>query len=142
MSDQATPVTAEDLQAFLKDEYGDAASVFQVDAVGDREATIRLSANASMMRPGNVVMGPMMMALADVAIYCALCVAVGPTLQAHTANLNISFLRKAQPGDVLAQARVLKVGRSLVYGEADMRSAAASEDAMVAHATASFSLGG
>jgi len=67
---------------------------------------------------------------------------VGPTLQAHTANLNISFLRKAQPGDVLAQARVLKVGRSLVYGEADMRSAAASEDAMVAHATASFSLGG
>jgi hypothetical protein len=76
-----------------------------------------------MLRPGGTVSGPTLMALADFAMYVVLLSAIGPIGLAATVNLTINFLRKGLPGqDVLAAARLLKVGKRLAVGEVSLLS--------------------
>ena len=63
-----------------------------------------------------------MMALADFAMYVAVLAAIGPVPLAVTINLNINFLRKPAQRDLLAEARLLKVGKRLAVGEVTIRS--------------------
>ena len=73
-----------------------------------------------MLRPGGTVSGPTLMALADFAMYVVLLSAIGPVGLAVTTNLNINFLRKGRAGqDVLAAAKILKLGKRLAVGEVD-----------------------
>jgi acyl-coenzyme A thioesterase PaaI-like protein len=58
-----------------------------------------------------------MMALADFAMYVAVLAAIGPVPLAMTINLNINFLRKPAPRDLVAEARLLKLGKRLAMGE-------------------------
>ena len=75
------------------------------------------SATATTLRPAGTISGPTLMALADCAMYVVLLSAVGPVGLAVTTNLSINFLRKGQPGqDVLAAARLLKLGKRLAGG--------------------------
>ena len=73
-------------------------------------ATLRLPPNPSNQRLGGIVAGPMLMGLADMALYAAV---VGTTgvVEAVTASLTIHFLRGAPAGGIIAQARILKTGR-------------------------------
>ena len=74
-----------------------------------------------MLRPGGTVSGPTLMALADFAMYVVLLSAIGPVGLAVTTNLNINFLRKGAPGqDVLAAAKLLKLGKRLAVGEVNL----------------------
>ena len=76
-----------------------------------------------MLRPGGTVSGPTLMALADCAMYVVLLSAIGPVGLAVTVNLSINFLRKGAPGqDVLAAARLLKLGKRLAVGEVSLLS--------------------
>jgi uncharacterized protein (TIGR00369 family) len=76
-----------------------------------------------MLRPGGTISGPTLMALADFAMYVVLLSAIGPVGLAVTTNLSINFLRKGQPGqDVLAAARLLKLGKRLAVGEVNLLS--------------------
>ena len=87
--------------------------------------TCRLSQRfrESMLRPGGTISGPTLMALADFAMYVVLLSAIGPVALAVTTNLNINFLRKASRGqDVLAEARLLKLGKRLAVGEVNLLS--------------------
>ena len=65
------------------------------------------------IRPGGTISGPTMMELADFAMYVAVFSAVGPQPLAVTTNLNINFLRKPGKGDLIAEARLMKVGKRL-----------------------------
>lgn len=87
----------------------------QILAIGNGTSRAVLPANISHQRLGGIVAGPMLMGLADVAMYAAV---VGATGQAHavTASLTINFLRKSPTGSVFAEARLLKTGR-LCAGE-------------------------
>ena len=79
------------------------------------------------------------MALADVAMYVVILSAIGPVGLAVTTNLNINFLRKGQPGqDVLAAARLLKLGKRLAVGEVSLTSGVAPDP--IAHVTATYSI--
>ncbi len=76
-----------------------------------------------MLRPGGTISGPTLMALADFAMYVVLLSAIGPIGLAVTTNLNINFLRKGVAGqDVLAAARLLKLGKRLAVGEVNLMS--------------------
>jgi acyl-coenzyme A thioesterase PaaI-like protein len=80
-----------------------------------------------------------LMALADFAMYVVLLSAVGPVGLAVTTNLNINFLRKGAPGhDVLALARLLKLGKRLAVGEVNLVSAGSPDP--IAHVTATYSI--
>jgi uncharacterized protein (TIGR00369 family) len=100
---------------------------------------LRQRYSEAMLRPGGTVSGPTLMALADCAMYVVLLSAIGPVGLAVTTNLNINFLRKGAPGqDVLAAARLLKLGRRLAVGEVSLTSGASSEP--IAHVTATYSI--
>ncbi len=92
-----------------------------------------------MLRPGSTISGPTLMALADFAMYVVLLSAIGPVGLAVTTNLNINFLRKGAPGlDVLAAARLLKLGKRLAVGEVSLLSAGSVDP--IAHVTATYSI--
>ena len=78
------------------------------------------------------------MALADFAMYVAVLAAIGPVPLAVTINLNINFLRKPSQRDLMAEARLLKLGKRLATGEVTIRSDG--EEVPVAHVTATYSI--
>ena len=88
-------------------------------------------------RPGGVISGPTLFAAADTAMYALVLSHLGPELMAVTANFNMNFLNKAVPGDVVADARLLKLGRRLVVMEVDLRTSA-DPQRLAAHVTGSY----
>lgn len=90
------------------------------------------------LRPGGTISGPSIMALADFTVYLAVLSAIGWMPLAVTTNFNINFLRKPAPGDLLAEARLIKLGKRLAVGDIAIRSDGADE--LVAHATATYSI--
>jgi uncharacterized protein (TIGR00369 family) len=90
------------------------AAAVSVEAVGPGMARVRLPYSERMLRPGGVISGPTLFAAADTAMYALVLSHVGPQLMAVTANFSMNFLNKAAPGDVRAQAQLLKLGRRLV----------------------------
>lgn len=99
---------------------------------------VRQAYQATMVRPGGTISGPTMMALADFAMYVVVFSVAGRVPLAVTTNLNINFLRKPEPADLVAQARLLKNGKRLLVGEVTIRSAGG--DDPVAHVTATYSI--
>ena len=79
-----------------------------------------------------------MMALADFAMYVAVLAAIGPVPLAVTINLNINFLRKAAPRDLVAEARLLRIGKRLATGDVTICSDGEKEP--VAHVTSTYSI--
>ncbi len=101
-------------------------------------ATVRLPRSALVLRPGDTVSGPAIMALADVAFWAAWLGTGGGTEDALTTSLTVNFLRRAGPGPLLAEARLLKRGRTLVFGEVLVRAEGA--DDLAAHVTTSWAV--
>ena len=112
----------------------------KVEAIDADEVIMRAVYDESFLRPGGTVSGPVMMGLADAAVYALVLSNIGPVELAVTTNLNINFLRKPSPGDVLAKARMLKLGRRLAVAEVDIISAQSSTQDVVAHVTATYSI--
>ena len=127
------------LQAYLTDvfpQWRSADGGYSVAAVGDGTASLHLAHAERHLRPGGTVSGPTMMTLADVAAYAAILGAIGRVPLAVTTSLNINFLRRPDPADLLGEARVIKLGKRLAVCEI----AILSGDALVAHATATYSI--
>jgi len=111
---------------------------YRAEAIGDREATVRLHYSDALLRPGGTISGPAMMGLVDCAMYAALMGAIGPVALAVTTNLNINFLRKPEPVDIVANCRILKLGKRLAVLETTLYSDGADEP--IAHATGTYSI--
>jgi uncharacterized protein (TIGR00369 family) len=134
-----TKMTAEELEAFLYSHFpDDEHRGFRVERVADNFAEVRLVYHSRHLRPGGTISGPALMTLADTAMYMALLAMIGPVALAVTTNLNINFLRKPAQKDVIAEARLLKLGKRLAVGEVTMRSDG--EIDPVAHATLTYSI--
>ncbi len=106
------------LQGFLLRDFGQVAEDFVVERADANGVTLRLQVADRHLRPGGTVSGPAMFGLADVAMYLAILSRIGPVALTVTTNCAIDFMRKPQAGvDVLAEARVLKLGRALAVGD-------------------------
>lgn len=130
-----------ELEQFLRNEFPQAFSGddITIESADGQACLLRQRYSEKMLRPGGTVSGPTLMALADFAMYVVLLSAIGPIGLAVTTNLNINFLRKGQPGqDVLAEARLLKLGKRLAVGEVAIRSDG--EPEIVCHATGTYSI--
>lgn len=110
----------------------------RVDHIGHGTATLSLPGGRRFLRPGETVSGPVMMGLADVALYAALLGALGPVPLAVTSNLTINFLRKPGASAIRAEAIILRLGRRLATGEVLIYGASSQEPA--AHVIASYAL--
>ena len=130
-----------ELEKYLHAEFPQAFSGGDITIESADGATCLLRQRYSdlMLRPGGTVSGPTLMALADFAMYVVLLSAIGPVGLAVTTSLNINFLRRGLPGqDILAAARLLKLGKRLAVGEIDLLSGTAPDP--IAHATSTYSI--
>lgn len=110
-----------------------------VEAVGDASATVKHRIGTDELRPGGTVSGPVLMTVADVALYVALLGEVGIVPLAVTTSLSINFLRKPSPhSSIVGVCKLLKVGLSLVVGEVALYSEGSPE--LVAHAVGTYSI--
>lgn len=111
------------LHEFMARAFPQVAADFRVDHLHEDGVTVRLLVGDRHLRPGGTISGPSMFALADVAIYLAILGRIGPVALAVTTNCSIDFMRKPESGrDLLAEARLLKLGRVLAVGDVLIRS--------------------
>ncbi len=130
-------LAAADVQRLLHAGLPRAAGL-QVTELAPGRATIRMAVDATMVRPGGTLSGPMMFAAADSAMYAVILGHLGAELLAVTTDTNIHFLRRPEMRDIEARARILKLGRRLVICTVDVHSVDDPEP--VAVATGSYSL--
>jgi uncharacterized protein (TIGR00369 family) len=134
-------MSTRELETFLLAEFPQAfqSGDISIESADGTTCLLRQRYSDQMLRPGGTVSGPTLMALADCAMYVVLLSAIGPVGLAVTVNLNINFLRKGAPGqDVLAAARLLKLGKRLAVGEVNLLSGTSPDP--IAHATSTYSI--
>jgi uncharacterized protein (TIGR00369 family) len=100
-------------------------------------ATLRLPFSGELRHSGGVICGQVFMAAADTAMIVAISAALGGFKPMTTVSLNISFMRAVRNGDVLITARVLRLGRNLVFGEVELLDESGN---MAVHATTTYAL--
>lgn len=126
-----------DIQQFLAKEFPQ--SKCTVLAVGNKSATIRHAVGMDELRPGGTVSGPVLMTVADVALYVAILGEIGIVPLAVTTSLNINFLRKPSADRaIVGVCKLIKLGRSLAVGEVSLYSEGL--DAVVAHVVGTYSI--
>ena len=127
----------DELQALLNTAFPD-ADVPQVELVEGDTVLICQPISDRHGRPGGTLSGPIMMMLADTAAWMAILAQIGPVLLAVTTSLHIDFLRKPQLSDLMARARVLKLGRKLAVVDVELFSRGS--DVLVAKSQVTYSL--
>jgi uncharacterized protein (TIGR00369 family) len=134
-------MSVEELERFLAKEFPQSfhpGSGLGIERAWQGGCRVRQAYQPQFIRPGGTISGPTMMALADFAMYVALLASIGPVALAVTTSLNINFLRKPEPRDLLAECRLLKLGKRLAVGEIAIHSDGLDE--AVAHATSTYSI--
>jgi channel protein (hemolysin III family) len=112
---------------------------FQVEQADKESVTVRLPYNSEkQLRAGGTIAGPVMMMLADTAMYAQIMAVLGPELLAVTTSMTLNFLVKPPPADLIGRGRLLKLGKRLAIMEVEIRSAASDE--LVAHVTGTYSI--
>ncbi|MGR3983830.1 MAG: PaaI family thioesterase [Gammaproteobacteria bacterium] len=112
----------------------------QVESISFECAVMRAVHRDAFLRPGGSIAGPIMMGLADAAFYAVILGNIGAVELAVTTSMSINFLRKPPPGDIIARASLLKLGKRLAVCEATLRSEALPDGRPVAHATGTYSI--
>ncbi|MGE6475233.1 PaaI family thioesterase [Psychrobacter sp. NPDC078631] len=129
--------TKEEISAFMALEFPQTKCV--VEAVNENGATLSHEIGINELRPGGTVSGPVMMAVADVAIYVAILGRIGIVPLTVTTSLTINFLRKpSASARIIAECTLMKVGRTLIVGEVSLYSEGS--DDIVAHVVGTYSV--
>lgn len=129
----------EELTALLAEIFPQVAADFRIEELSEDHIQMRLLVQDRHLRPGGTVSGPSLFALADVSLYAMLMARVGPKALAVTTSASIDFMRKPAAGqDVLADCKLLKLGRVLVVGDVLMRSEGSNK--VVARASMTYSI--
>jgi uncharacterized protein (TIGR00369 family) len=95
----------------------------RVEAVGDSSITLRLPQDEKLSRVGDMLCGQAMMAAADTAMVLALMRHFGTFRPCTTVQLSSSFLKPLSGQDALVEARILRAGKTMAFGEIDIRGA-------------------
>ncbi|MGH9803402.1 MAG: PaaI family thioesterase [Blastocatellia bacterium] len=135
-------MTAIELEKFLQSHFPETPNGddfgLRVEHVEENFVRVRQIYHSRHLRPGGTVSGPTMMTLADTAMYLAVLAMIGPVALAVTTSLNINFLRRPAPQDVIAECRLLKLGSRLAVGDVLIFSDGEAEP--VAQATVTYSI--
>lgn len=135
------PMTREEVEAFLDQEFPQLhydGRFHHIEAVERLYARVRMDFHERHVRPGGTLSGPAMMTLADLTLYVAVLASIGPVGLAVTTNLSFNFLRKPAQRGLVAEARLIKLGRRLAIGEVAVRSEG--ETDLVCHATGTYAI--
>jgi uncharacterized protein (TIGR00369 family) len=137
----APKLTRKELVDLLRAEFPEmshAMSGYDIEEIWHGGCRLRLRFSDRALRPGGTLSGATMMALADFAMYVAVLASIGWVPLAVTTNLTINFLKKPSARDLLAEVRLIKLGKRLAVGEIGIRSDGG--DDLVAHVTSTYSI--
>lgn len=130
-------MTIAEIETLMDRGFPDWRNFSEIIALEDRTLTLRMPFRPELLRAGGTISGPAMMALADTAAYFLTLAHAGPHVaSAATANLDIHFLSRPKPVDVMAHATMLRLGRRLSVASVELRS----DGEHVAHATVTYAL--
>ncbi len=111
-------MNVEQLTQFLAQAMPQVAQEIVIEEVDDHRVRARLRVGDQHLRPGGTVSGPSVFMLADVSVYLAVLAMIGPEALAVTTSCSIDFMRKpAANTDMIAECRLLKLGKVLAVGE-------------------------
>ena len=129
--------TKEEIVAFMALEFPQTKCT--IEAVRDNGSTLSHDIGRDELRPGGTVSGPVLMSIADVALYVAILGTIGIVPLTVTTSLTINFLRKpSAEARIIAECKLIKVGRTLIVGEVSLYSEGSSE--LVAHVVGTYSI--
>ena len=131
-------MTADELNDFFLAAFEGSERSYRIERVEPGRVLARVPVANLMLRPGGTVSGPTQMGLADGAAYALILAHIGPVALAVTSSLNIAFLRKPQPADLVADATFLKLGRKLAVVDVRLRSEGS--DDPIAQATVTYAI--
>lgn len=127
-------------QAILADNF--AAWVqdlgLKVESVGEGTAVLRMPYSERLVRVGGTLCGQALMSAADTAMVIALAGSFGGFKPVTTVSQNITFMRPIAEQDVLVEARVIRLGKTLAFGEITLRGA--KDNRTAAHATTTYAI--
>jgi uncharacterized protein (TIGR00369 family) len=131
-------MTIADIEALMDTYFPDSRRMWTITSLVERELVLRMQFRPELVRAGGTISGPAMMYLADTAAYFITLAHAGPLPHMATANLDIHFLSRPKPVDIIATARLLRLGRRLAVSTVEIRSDGT--DDVVAHSTVTYAL--
>ncbi len=132
-------MNAGEVMDYMAEVFPQVRDDFTIERLDERSLAMRLFVDERHLRPGGTVSGPSMFALADCAVYAMVLARVGRKALAVTTSCSIDFMRKPAAGrDIIAECRLLKLGRVLAVGDVLLFSEGQAEP--VARATLTYSI--
>lgn len=132
-------MTTADIDRFIQTDFPQVKGFCTVEQLGPMHGVFRLLPGDDHLRPGGTVSGPTLFTLADCAFYLTLLAMIGPQALAVTTGASIDFMRKPAVGvPIIAEARILKLGRVLAVGDVQMRNEDAAD--VLARASLTYSI--
>ena len=123
---------------FLDEVFPGAMDHFVIEELEPMRARVRMVFSEFRLRPGGTISGPSLMTLADTALWVALLGMIGREPLSVTSHLDIDFLRKPAPVDVIAHTTLHKLGKRLAVGDVLMYSDG--EDMPCARASVTYAI--
>ena len=128
-----------ELLLFLDEHFPQSAHLgLSIEHLDDGTIRLRLPHHERHLRPGGTISGPTLMWLVDCGFYLLILGQLGPVALAVTTNLNINFMRKPEPADLIGAGRLLKLGKTLAVGDFTIWSDGKKDP--VAHATITYAI--
>lgn len=127
-----------EMHEFLFRVFPQMKDMFEILEVSPYRLKLRMKITEENLRPGGTVSGPSMFTAVDCAYYIATLAMIGPEALAVTTSCSIDFMRKPEPVDLIADVRILKLGKVLSVGDVLLYSKGM--DAPVAHANLTYSI--
>lgn len=109
-----------------------------VESIASESAVLRMRFSEKLCRDNGVVCGQALMSLADTSMVFAICAAAGDYFPMTTVDQTIHFMRPALRTDLLAEARVVRLGKTMAYGSVAIRTI--DDDRPVAMAQTAYAL--
>jgi uncharacterized protein (TIGR00369 family) len=133
-------MTADEIIEFMRRTYPQShPDRFRIEAVTDGSVKLRYRVTHDDLRPGDTVSGPTLMMLSDAGMYFALLASIGQGALAATTNLNINFLNRSGAGELVVEAKILKLGKRLAVGEVFVHADGSPDPVSLASVTYSIS---
>ena len=117
--DTKLAITEDELKQVLEESAFARIYSFKLQSFGSGECTLTMPFQEDLERPGGIVAGSIFMTAADVAMWLAIMTLLGKDALTVTTELKTTFLRSARQEDARCTAKILKLGKSLIYGVAE-----------------------
>lgn len=141
MADLKPVLTPAELNLYIAEVYPQIMEQFPgycVRSIEPGAVVVTMETDERHIRAGGTVSGPTLFSLADMGGYACVLSHVGRQALAVTTNLNINFMRKAEPGTLVADCRILKMGRQLMVFDTAITVEGTTD--IIAHATGTYAI--